>query len=373
MKIVINAMSARLGGGQTYLKNILDYLPDVHDLEILIFAPTSLIIPNDQRIRRGKTKWPTSNPILRVFWEIFSLPKVIDEEKADILFCPGGLLLSNISRQCQTVVTFQNMMPFDDIALSRLSMSLQKIRNFILKKIMLFSMRKSNLTIFISNHARSVIESLTCVRQSVTIPHGIGRAFRTHMQSLPRPAWLPAGNYLLYVSRFEVYKHHLEVVTAFANLPAELLKNYSLILVGEINNELARPIFEIIKAMGLGNNVFIVGGIPYDDLPAVYNNAFLNIFASSCENCPNIMLEALGSGRPLLSSNVAPMPEFGLNAAIYFSPTNPESIREAIQRALTNEELRVQLSAAAALRSAEFDWAETSRKTWLHIFNLIRR
>ena len=59
MKIVINAFSARLGGGQTYLRQLLTRLPDDAGLEITLFAPKSLILPDDPRIVRGETRWPT--------------------------------------------------------------------------------------------------------------------------------------------------------------------------------------------------------------------------------------------------------------------------------------------------------------------------
>ena len=38
MKIVFNALSARLGGGQTYLINLFEFVPVNEDLEILVFA-----------------------------------------------------------------------------------------------------------------------------------------------------------------------------------------------------------------------------------------------------------------------------------------------------------------------------------------------
>ena len=81
MKIVINALSARLGGGQTYVKNLLAHLPEREDLEIHVFAPPSLALPNDSRIVRRTTRWPTENPILRTLWEVIALPRFLASEK----------------------------------------------------------------------------------------------------------------------------------------------------------------------------------------------------------------------------------------------------------------------------------------------------
>ena len=373
MKIVINALSARLGGGQTYLKNLMAHLPPNLDLDILIFAPPTLRLPEDKRIRRGRTFWPVVNPILRTFWEIFVFPRILAKERAQVLFCPGGVVATRVPKGCKTVTMFRNMIPFDPVALARLPPGLQKIRNFILKGVMLRSMAKADLTIFISRHARQIIETLIPVRNPVTIPHGISAAFRTHSHVLKRPAWLPTSEYLLYVSRFDVYKHQFEVATAFAALPSDLTSRYKLLLVGEPDQVLVHQVTELAQKMGLEDQILVVGPVAYSDLPAAYHHATVNLFASSCENCPNILLEALGAGRPVLSSDVMPMPEIGVDAVGYFSPTDPKSICDALVRVLTDETRSNELAVAAARRSVDFDWAATSRKTWQHITALIGR
>ena len=176
MKIVINALSARLGGGQTYLKNLLAHLPEQPDLDILIYAPAWLHLPEDRRIRRCTTLWPTENPVLRTLWEKVVLPRVLAKKSAQILFCPGGVIASDVSAGCKTVTMFRNMIPFDSVVLARIPLGLQKVRNFILKRVTLRSMVNADLIIFISDHARRIIEALTRVGNPVTIPHGINRS-----------------------------------------------------------------------------------------------------------------------------------------------------------------------------------------------------
>ncbi|MDE2030006.1 MAG: glycosyltransferase, partial [Alphaproteobacteria bacterium] len=156
-KIIINALSARLGGGQTYLRNLLANLPARQDIEIQVYAPASIPLPDDPRLKRRTTWWPTENPLLRTLWEIIALPGILKREKADILFCPGGIVMSRVPKGCRTVTMFRNMLPFDSTALSRLPFGLQKIRNFILKRIMLHSMTTADLTIFISEFSKSVV------------------------------------------------------------------------------------------------------------------------------------------------------------------------------------------------------------------------
>ncbi len=268
---------------------------------------------------------------------------------------------------------FRNMIPFDPGVVEKLPFGWQKLRNFMLRRAMLRSMSRADLTIFISSHARGIIQRLATIQRAVTIPHGISEGFRTYDKQLPRPSWLPPGKYLLYVSRFDVYKHQFEVAQAYCWLDEELRNQYSLLFVGEYEKYQVEAILQLAARSNASDRIHIVGPVPYTDLPAAYRHATANIFASSCENCPNILLEALGSGRPVLSSSVMPMPEFGAEAVEYFDPAEPASICDALTRVLTSDHRRSQLGELAARRSEEFDWARSARETWEQIAKLIAK
>ncbi|RQO57130.1 hypothetical protein DBR47_14865 [Paucibacter sp. KBW04] len=370
MKIVINAYSARQGGGQTYLINLLSHLPEHNPPQIEVFAPRSLQLPLHPNIRRVHANWPTENPLLRALWERWSLPRYLKRTGADILFCPGGLVATKAPKKCRVVTMFRNMTPFDDRALRRMPWGLQRIRNHMLRGLMLRSMSEADLTIFISEFARRVIEALTSIPNPVTIPHGITEAFRSKGTKLPRPTVVGDDPYLLYVSKIDSYKHHDEVVRGYAQLTAEQRARCKLVLAGEADSVDAEQVRRTITELGLDDRVVICGAIKYNEIPALYQNAEANLFASSCENCPNILLEALAAGRPVLSSDVEPMPEFGGQEIGYFSPFDPTSIAQAMRRVLEEPETAIRWAAAANERSAKYDWKLTARETWTEIHRL---
>lgn len=368
MKIYINALSARLGGGQTYLINLLQRLPVNSGLEIVVYAPANLELPENSSIKKvGLGVWG-DNPVLRSFWELFVFPYLLKNGAADILFCPGGVLNTRAPAGCKTVTMFRNMIPFDMKVRRSVSSTLQKTRNWLLYRTMLKSMKCADLTIFISEYARSVIEKLTDVNRAVTIPHGINQLFKT--PALLRPDMAPDGEYLLYVSRFDVYKHHMELIKGYSLLPEEIRKKYKLVIVGEKNSETFDNCYDFIVENQLTEFVLILGAVDYAKLPALYQSSYVNLFASSCENCPNIMLEALASGRPLLCSDVMPMPEFGRDNVIYFSPYDPLSIKNSMEYVLTNDSLVDEYSKKSKEHSLNFDWDKTAHDTWNEIINL---
>ena len=370
MKIVINGMSARLGGGRTYLVNLLAHLPMRADLQVRVFAPDDLRLPADPRVQRVHTAWPTTNPLLRALWERFALPAYLRRVGAQVLFCPGGVVATRVPAGCRLVTMFRNMIPFDPSLMRRMPWGWQRVRNLILRRVMLRSLARADLSIFVSDHARALIERLARIPNPVTIPHGIGDAFRTAGRPLPRPPEAPAGEYLLYVSRFDIYKHHREVVQAFADLPAPSRDRLCLVFLGETDMPEAAPVAEQVHRLGLDDRVLMPGAVPYASLPAWYQHATLIVFASSCENCPNILLEALGAGRPVVSSDVMPMPEFGGPGLVYFSPADPKTLTDALRSILDSPAIAKRVAMAAGDRSGRYEWSRTAAETWGQVLAL---
>jgi glycosyltransferase involved in cell wall biosynthesis len=155
-------------------------------------------------------------------------------------------------------------------------------------------------------------------------------------------------------------------------LPRELQQQYALVLAGETDHPSALQIESIRDKLSVAGSVHIVGAVAHARLPAVYQHAEAIVFASSCENCPNILLESLASGRPVLSSNVMPMPEFGGRGIEYFSPFDPDDIARSLQRVLTDPQHARQVAEAAIAESRRFDWVESAAQTWATLTRLAR-
>ena len=367
MKIVINALSARRGGGQTYLTNLLQNMNGFNGEKVFVLSPDSLQIPYHPKIEKIHIKWPTENPLFRALWERYYLPGLLKKNNADILFCPGGLINTPVSKDYKTVTMFRNMIPFDRVQRAKYPYGLMRIRNWILERIMLKSMLKADLVIFISNFARQLINNRTGfkLKKEITIPHGINNIFKISKEKKPsRPKWLPEGEYLLYVSILDVYKNQLEIVQGYHLLRQRRKTQEKLILAGHNTSRYGKKVRRVINKLNLENEVILSGNIPYNKLADIYYHAKLNIFASECENCPNILLEALGAGRPLVVSNRQPMPEFGGDSVIYFDPSSPEDFAYQIT-SIIDDPLKIEeLSKKARELSYLYDWRKTADKTW---------
>jgi glycosyltransferase involved in cell wall biosynthesis len=372
--ILLNALSARQGGGQTYVINLLESLPEQYAAEIFVLAPNSLSLPlGKKNLKKISVNWPVENPFVRAIWERLCLSPLLKRLNADVLFCPGGIIGSRVPPGCKTVTMFRNMIPFSATQRHRYRLGYMKMRNWILKKVLLRSMLRADLVIFLSDYARTVIEERAQgrLKQTATIPHGVSLAFRNSAAAnSPPPAWMPSQGYLLYVSTLDYYKAQLEVVQAYAILRQKRATKEKLMLVGPEYPEYGRKVREQVKQLALENDVLITGVIPYSDMPGVYHNALVNIFASESENCPNALIEALAAGRPVFSSNYPPMPEFAGDAAVYFDPKSPDDLAEKLATVLADSDRMKVLARKAAEQSQLYDWTSSAQITWRAIRQL---
>ncbi len=370
--IVINGLSALIGGGQTYLINLLRFASEHTEIKVTVLSPPELANKlHCANVEVITIPYASKGLLQRTIWEIFSLPNLLRELKADVVYFPGGSITSRIPKNMKSAVAFRNMLPFSDEERKRYPLGFKRARLFVLRFLQLSSFRRADLVIFISNYAKTVIDRFALSRRgkNVIIPHGISEQFRRSNVSLPKPTFLPQ-EYVLYVSILNPYKAQLEVIDSWYELRKSRSTNEKLVLVGEEFPSYGTQVRKRIQKYGLENEVLYLGKVNYQDLPAVYQNAKVNLFASSCENCPNILLEALGSGTPVLSSSYQPMPEFAENGAVYFDPYKPSELAQILADVLDTPNQLEKMASAAFEQSKKFDWRTSANLTWCALIKL---
>ena len=176
------------------------------------------------------------------------------------------------------------------------------------------------------------------------------------------------ARYLLYVSHFYPYKNFIRLVEAYAQLPPGERATYALVLVGVPHDrDYFDSIATAVNRLGIGDRVRIIPGLGAAELAQLYAGASLFVFPSLIENSPNILLEAMAYGAPVLAGAHDPMPEFGADAIGYFDAFNSASIAHEIATALADEPTLARMRNAARQRAARYSWDEfTSRVVSLY-------
>jgi hypothetical protein len=181
MKIAINGLSARFGGGAAYLKNLLEHLSKIdHENQYIVFtspekrgsfradaANFSVIAP----------RFPGRAIVRRTIWEQLVLPVLIRRYRIDILFSPGGIAPVIVPGHCRRVNMVQNMAPFSDELLVSYPLNKRKVRFLILRKLYPLFAASADANIFIS------MDGLKTLRRAAKFDR---KSEAEHADSLPK-------------------------------------------------------------------------------------------------------------------------------------------------------------------------------------------
>lgn len=378
MVIGIDATNLRRGGGVTHLVELLATAhPERHGFDkVLVWGGRKTLSTMEDRGWLEKINIPELDKGLlqRSFWQRFKLAGAAHAAGCDVLFAPGG----SCSAHFHPVVTMsRNMLPFEWSELRRYGWSLLALKLLLLRWVQSQTFRRADGVIFLTEYARRGVLRVTGPLSAATtiIPHGLNSRFQIGPKAqLPIFEYNHAKPYrVLYVSIIDQYKHQWQVVEAVAALRQEGIP-VSLDLVGPAYPPaLARLQETLARLDPEGSWVRYHGAIPFEALHQYYAEADAGLFASSCENMPNILLETMASGLPVACSNRGPMPEVLGDTGVYFDPEQPRDIARALRELIDSPQLRTELAQASHRRAQQFSWQRCADETFGFLVEVARQ
>jgi glycosyltransferase involved in cell wall biosynthesis len=190
------------------------------------------------------------------------------------------------------------------------------------------------------------------------------------LEPTSNPSFIPVDKkkkYLLYVGNRNLYKNFTVFLKAIAPL---LRKSKDLSLFCAGGGKFTKDENELFNTLRIETQVEHYPG-SNDSLYTLYSNAIAFIYPSLYEGFGIPLLEAMSCGCPVLASNTSSLPEVGGGAALYFEPTDEESIRFAVERLIGDTQLQDDLKRKGTERTKEFTWEKTARQSYTLYKNLI--
>lgn len=171
--------------------------------------------------------------------------------------------------------------------------------------------------------------------------------------------------FVLYLGGVDKRKNVPALLKAMAALPPEL--PWQLAVSGRLtrhNPRLFPDLPQIVADLHIADRVRFLGFAPDEDKPALYHAATCFAFPSLYEGFGLDPLEALACGTPVVCSNRSSLPELMGEAALLVDPDNTASFAAALERVLTDADLRADLARLGPLQAARFHWDDTARQTF---------
>ena len=159
--------------------------------------------------------------------------------------------------------------------------------------------------------------------------------------------------YFLFVGTHAPHKNLCGAIKAFSI--SGLKGQFEFLATGLPSNEIAR----LIDELELDGHVRFLGRVSDSMLPKLYRGATALVFVSLYEGFGLPIIESMSCGTPVLTSNVASMPEAAGGAAILVNPKDSEEISDAMRTIANDDSLREQLRLKGLEWSKQFNWDKT--------------
>lgn len=364
--IGVDASRSRSGGAVSHLRCILDGSePREYGVErVHLWGYKELLnaVPDLPFLTKHLPPSGRGGIARQLIWQRFTLDQIAKDAGCDLMFNTDA---GTVCRFLPCITLSQDMLSFEPGERQRYGWGKRRLRLEVLKYVQGASLRKSSVAVFLTDYAAQMIESVVGpFRKKVVIPHGVGKQFlnRSYRQ---RVFDTSSTIRLLYISNAAMYKHQWHVVRAIHDVRKNTGYDLRIKLVGggagKADQILNRTIAE------LDPSGCFVERLPFVEnrlIPSMIDDADMFVFASSCENMPVTLIEAMARGIPTVCSSRGPMPETIKGFTDYFDPEDPKTISKAILNYIASPSQANDNAIQAQKLADTYSWERCARSTW---------
>jgi phenylacetate-CoA ligase len=377
VKVIINAVSLKSGGGARYIAELLRELRSLKlPHEFLVFLPAGLRAIDEISTANIRVQvLPKMSWWRRLWWDQVSVRRILKRECANVLFssanfgmlfCPVGQLLL-----VQTVIYSSSL--YRSFMKTH---SLRERMSFVLRRWLFhLSIRNADIVMVPSQAAlRDVTTELGGTDPRFVInPYGIRNPESNNGRS-SSPGGQAENGGTVRLGFVSVYYEHKNLLTLLKSMP---LLNISgdgdqpqFILSTTVDpgkgncvsSHLRREELRLTSLPEVKRWIRFTGLLNENETEALYRDLDIFVFPSVVESFGFPLLEAMAYALPIVASDTPVNREICGDAARYFSPFDAEALASEIRQLAVDEQLRHHLASVGRKRATQFTWSDHIRR-----------
>lgn len=291
-------------------------------------------------------------------WHLKAL-KDIREPKVDIFFAPTSYIIPAFApKNLKVIMTVHDMVAF-------LFPGSHNAKAVIIERLTMRKAIKKAAQIFVvsDNTKKDLLKYFRYPKEQIqTIPCAISDFYRSPIDPEELAQFRQKLNipekFILAVGTLEPRKNFPTLIKSFVIIKRKH-PDYKLVIVGK-KGWRAHHIDETLKKYELHNDVIFPGYLGDEDLKKMYTLASIFVFPSLYEGFGIPPLEAMACGCPVISSNVASLPEVIGDAGLLIEPKNAHKWADAVCSLIENDQIRTMLIERGRRRAEKFTWESSA-------------
>lgn len=338
-----------------YLRNFLSFTAEFDiENEYILFGNQR----TDYNLKIAHQRVEIIPEKLTLFWDQVKLPYHLRKEKIDIFLTP--YFKAPLYKTTKLVVIINDLIPLAAPQYQRLRYCLKRV---YFKSLIKRTVKKADKIITISQYSKKDIIKFLGVEEGKigVITLSVSKNYYPITSGLKETLakYGIKDKFIFYFGNFNPHKNLRSLLEAYKILPEEIRNSYKLVIGGK-KNKYYRNFFKLIQDLDIKERVIFTDFIPEEDLPCLYRAAEVFVFPSFYEGFGLPLLEAMACGTPVIASNTSSLPEVVGDAAILIEPGNVSELSKAIEKVITDENIRKDLVNKGLNRVKSFSVEKTA-------------
>ena len=350
MRILFVIPSLSRGGAERVAVRLAKELAQKHDVTLCLYRnQIEYLPPSNVELQVLDTEGANFlSKIKNTFLRVYYLKEILSNQKYDIFLSFMGNLQPILTGE-KVIVSIRNNPLYFPLSVKAQLYTIYHLPNVV--RVVGVSRKISDIL-----RKKFLIERTTHIYNPIDFSE-----IQTFVQESPKEGYFP---YILAVGRLHSQKNFPLLIKAFVH--SNLKDKYKLIILGEGNER--KKLKNLISSLGMENRIFLLGKVSN---PYIYmKNAKFLVLTSNYEGFPNVLIESLACGTPVIATNCDTGPneivEHGKNGLLV-PVRNMEALVKAMEEFDKNEELYMKCKSYAKESVRKFDIKIIAKK-WESLF-----
>lgn len=306
-----------------------------------------------------------------ILWEQYALPRAVAKVKPDVLHCTSNT--APLYCKVPLVLTLHDIIFLEEKQGKNASLY-QTLGWYYRRWIVPAIVNKCRKIITVSHtEFNLIIKEFPKIKDKLTVIHN-GYSPKYHPLDDPYQVtqkYCPAKEFLLFLGNTDPRKNTKRVLKAYDLYRMQSERKLPIIITG-LSKDVMNSMLSELQLEHLREFIIQPGYVPGEDLPYLYNSAYLFLNVSLREGFGIPILESMACGTPVITSNISAMPEVAGDRGILVNPYDEGEIATKIVE-LENDPVEYASQVEYGLQRAKnFSWEKTA-ESMLAIYRSLKK